>query len=325
MEASLVGSHYVYTPKDRFLSQPDLETKLQTFDSKKLIKWLAWIFTTASMAIGTIFWLYFTNFTGELSKKNDVWGTFGDFIGGTLNPILSFFALIALLLTIVLQSRELEATREELSRSATAHENSEKVMAEQHKTLHKQKFETTFFSLLELHNQSLNKVTEKREQGSGTSRSVVSDVWTWVFNKDELEQAKEMLKEESEGPIGEYYRVLFQLLKFIVTNSPEIKDQNLSFSELLKTPITNTEKMYSNMVRAFIPNNVLQLLAVNCHCDNESDSYWSYKLLIERYQFLEHMPFNIGYKGEQVLLTLLEYYDNAFGNSDYIPARVDGV
>jgi len=104
------------------LSQPDLEEKLSSFDSKKLIKWLSYILTAAVMAIGTVFWLYFTNFTGELSKKNDVWGTFGDFIGGTLNPILSFFALIALLLTIVLQSRELEATREELKRSASAHE-----------------------------------------------------------------------------------------------------------------------------------------------------------------------------------------------------------
>jgi uncharacterized membrane protein len=104
------------------VSQPNLEEKLKAFDSKKLIKWLSWILTAASMAIAVVFWLYFTNFSGGLSNKNDVWGTFGDFIGGTLNPILSFFALIALLLTIILQSRELEATREELKRSASAHE-----------------------------------------------------------------------------------------------------------------------------------------------------------------------------------------------------------
>lgn len=104
------------------MSQPNLEEKLKAFDSSRLIKWLSWILTTASMTIAIVFGLYFTNFSGGLSNKNDVWGTFGDFIGGTLNPILSFFALIALLLTIILQSRELEATREELKRSASAHE-----------------------------------------------------------------------------------------------------------------------------------------------------------------------------------------------------------
>ena len=51
------------------------------------------------------------------------------FVGGTLGPIFSFLALIALLLTIVLQGKELEAVKIELGRSASAQENSERAMA----------------------------------------------------------------------------------------------------------------------------------------------------------------------------------------------------
>jgi len=49
-------------------------------------------------------------------------GTFGDFVGGTLNPILSFLALLALLLTLAIQIRELKETRRELELSRRAHE-----------------------------------------------------------------------------------------------------------------------------------------------------------------------------------------------------------
>lgn len=305
------------------MSQPDLETKLKSFDADKLIKWLAWILAGAVTAIAVVFMLYFTHFTGELSDKNDVWGTFGDFIGGTLNPILSFCALIALLLTIILQSRELEATRVELNRSATAHENSEKVMAEQHQTLEKQKFESTFFSLLELHNQSLAKLSEKKSANSSSTE--MSDVWGYVLHHDDLQSAKQELEVASKGPVGVYFRVLFQLLKFIVTNSPNIPNPPKTFSELLEQPITLNEKMYSNMVRAFVPNEMLQLLAINCHCDDDSDSYWSYKLLIDRFSFLEHMPFSISYDEQKVLKLLLNYYDDAFGNSDYVTTSASGV
>lgn len=113
------------------MSKQDLETKLRNFNSSKLIKWLAWIFTVASISIACVFWFYLINFSGGLSNKTENWGAFGDFVGGTLNPILSFMALIALLLTIILQSRELEATREELSRSATAQEKQVKYIAGQ--------------------------------------------------------------------------------------------------------------------------------------------------------------------------------------------------
>ncbi len=47
--------------------------------------------------------LYAKTFKGELSNSQEVWGQFGDYFGGLLNPVLSFFAFCALLCTIHLQ------------------------------------------------------------------------------------------------------------------------------------------------------------------------------------------------------------------------------
>lgn len=62
-----------------------------------------------------------------LSDDSSKWAEFGDFIGGTLNPILSLAAFVLLLKTISqndealkLNSRELELTRKELSDAAKA-------------------------------------------------------------------------------------------------------------------------------------------------------------------------------------------------------------
>lgn len=78
----------------------------------------------AFVIIAIVYFVYFRNFSGSVSLKHDVWGTFGDFIGGVLNPILSFVAFIALLLTIVLQSHELKFTRYELRLSRETQQKS---------------------------------------------------------------------------------------------------------------------------------------------------------------------------------------------------------
>ena len=72
-------------------------------------------------------------------------GSWGDFVGGLLNPILTFLTFMAVLLTLWLQRAELRLTRDELIRSADA-------MEDQGTILHRQSFESTFFAMLRSHN-----------------------------------------------------------------------------------------------------------------------------------------------------------------------------
>lgn len=104
---------------------------------------------------------YFYHFSGSFSNSQEIWGTFGDYIGGTLNPILGFLSLIALLYTINLQNNELSLSRKEIKRSIKKDEDKDikilnqallnialqlntisniKILLSKYKTIHEQAF-----------------------------------------------------------------------------------------------------------------------------------------------------------------------------------------
>lgn len=48
-----------------------------------------------------------------LSASPAEWGTFGDYVGGLLNPFFSFLAFIGVIITVILQARQLDIVREQ--------------------------------------------------------------------------------------------------------------------------------------------------------------------------------------------------------------------
>ncbi|ACN17504.1 conserved hypothetical protein [Desulforapulum autotrophicum HRM2] len=98
---------------------------------KKTLIVLGIILAVSIVAYLVVIFSYVVNFGATWSCEQGDWGTFGDFVGGTLNPLFSFMALIAILITIVLQSKELEQTRIELARTAEANEKQSIYLASQ--------------------------------------------------------------------------------------------------------------------------------------------------------------------------------------------------
>jgi uncharacterized membrane protein len=121
----------------------------ENISNKSLIRFLILIiaFATFSFLVTIIF--YISNFNNGLSSDQSVWGTFGDFLGGTLNPILSFLSLLALLFTIVLQNKELQETRKELRQSREAQEEQTKSFQAQLKLLEQKEKRDLTFQILE--------------------------------------------------------------------------------------------------------------------------------------------------------------------------------
>lgn len=74
-----------------------------------------------------------TDAGAEGGGKFSVFGPIGDFFGGILNPILTFFTVFLLLQSLKLQRQELADTRAELARTAQANEDlakSQKILVE---------------------------------------------------------------------------------------------------------------------------------------------------------------------------------------------------
>jgi predicted RNase H-like HicB family nuclease/large-conductance mechanosensitive channel len=76
-----------------------------------------------------VFGIYFSKFHYGLSDDNGKWGTFGDYVGGMLNPIIAGFALYLIAESYKLQKKELEETRKLLKVSTDAQINQIKIAA----------------------------------------------------------------------------------------------------------------------------------------------------------------------------------------------------
>ncbi len=269
---------------------------------------LLWILGGAAVAAFLIVLGLYIAYFKNLSVTNDsaTWGTFGDYLGGTLNPIISFLALIGLLYTIHQQAQEMQATREELKQAAEQQHRQADIF-------NLQQFESTFFSLLEQH----NKVVERIEV-----ESIYKELHN-IYNKkidqittrkpsEELSNSHAIKSINQHYELKSYFNLLFQILKLISislsknsesNNSEDLKitikdfdsDNKRSEEKLSHEYINPQERMYSDILRSFIPNIILKLLALNCLTidkfsqDYELETFCNFQGLLNRYALLEQL------------------------------------
>ena len=247
------------------------------------------------VAVGIVTCLIFLlDVTLSLAGKQDIIGVFGDFFGGFLNPILTFFTFFGVILTIVIQSRELRLTKKEHQKSA--------------ESLALQTFENTFFNMIDLHNKSISELSvdinelgkalsedfkpettvEKVTQGDYVGmnlspkivnkqyigRKVFSEVITLLSelndNPEVILKDYNIINKEHNYLFGHYFRNLYQILKHV--DSSEIKDKD----------------KYTAYLRAQLSSYELALLFINC-LDNIVDE-GRFRKLVKDYKLLEHLP-----------------------------------
>lgn len=150
----------------------DEKNKDETFLQKHGAKiFFALILFFAVVLIYQAIDFYRDQFGADIAERRETWGQFGDYFGGLLNPILSFLALIALLFTIILQSKELKLATREMHDSSTA-------LKEQSDSLKLQNFENTFFNLLNNHKNSANNYSIKSQKNNTENGYLMESITT---------------------------------------------------------------------------------------------------------------------------------------------------
>lgn len=79
----------------------------------------AWLASIAGIMLVVVL-IYFNQFGfDQLSNNQEVWGQFGDFIGGILNPVVAFAAFYYLWTSVRIQRKELAASTKALTENVT--------------------------------------------------------------------------------------------------------------------------------------------------------------------------------------------------------------
>lgn len=214
----------------------------------------------------------------------------GTFISGVTAPFLSLAAFVLLYLTY-------KSQKEELS-------DSKKILNEQSETQQTQRFETTFFNLLNLHHSIVNSIDLKisvkhtnewkgehwfeneEKKGRDCFREFYS-AFTKAYNQQKrystkwdgtkhiLESELVVVKEsyntffaQHQHDLGHYFRNLYHLVKFI--DNSEMKNK----------------QMYVSLVRAQLSSHELLLIFYNC----ASDFGQKFTQFMPAYHFFKNMP-----------------------------------
>ncbi len=293
------------------MSNQSRRNKLEDVIQKNLMFLLVAFLLMGIAAACVVLFSYYGKFGGMLSKHHDVWGQFGDFVGGSLNPLFAFLSFVALLMTLLIQNKELTISSDELKKSTEA-------LTQQSKALDLQNFERTFFELVRLHHELVNGIVdiEARINFSDTDRfrretikhqgrecfsrfyGAIGRYYGNFFDEEDksktiqgrIEEAYNKFVSGEKNPIDHYFRNLYHIFKFIDGSD------------------VNHKSWYASIVRAQLSNSELCLLFYNALLPQNIN----FKKIIEKYALLENMNFDELMDKEQHLLL---YTATAYGEA----------
>lgn len=305
----------IQTATDRIEARTtEFETKISELETKIRIytNW-AWGFVIGGFAIvilGLVLYLCRDNANYNLNLL-------GDFYGGSVASIWSLAGLLFIYVAflgqkqqLLNQQMEIMYSQLEVKYTRLELEGQKKEMIEQNQTLRQQRFDNTFFQLLNTHSNivssmDLRKSSEKSSvisegrdcfdifykrldayiKTQGGSKIVVNPKTASI---EKTCEGYNIFFEANQNNLGHYFRNLYHIIKYID-----------------KSEIDN-KKTYTNFVRAQLSSHELALIFYNCLSEYGSDKF---KPLIERYALLKNM--NKGLVFNQTHLT--EYDNQAYG------------
>lgn len=226
-------------------------------------------------------------------------GTFGDMFGavGALFSGLAFAGMIVTMLqqneTLKLQRKDLRNQTEAIDLQRQEIANTNKELQEQNKTIRLQRFENTFFNMLEMQQEILKSVTvfrdylhrrytngekeELRNRDELHGHSAISKLWEDFLFARKNDKGRTNAIHHFESYLSDkryivpYFRQIFQIVTFVD------KSDNLTLGE---------KHRYIGIIRDTLSSDEISLIFY--YVISKSDNQ-RYKQLIEKYALFEHI------------------------------------
>lgn len=235
---------------------------------------ITWFISICILILGGL--IIYGNVVDGLENR----GTFGDMFGGA-NALFSGLAFAGIIIAIILQKQELKLQREELKQTRKELKGQKEQLMEQNKTFSLQRFESTFFNLLNIHQDIINSSEFGTKKGRDAFAKLYGELISWNINKAiSTNGSKEKILGEinieyskfynhRQRHLAHYFRHIYTMIKFINESSIENK------------------KFYTNIIRAQLSNSELGLLFYNCL---SAYGLKKFKPLVEKYSLFNNLP-----------------------------------
>ncbi|EXI38077.1 hypothetical protein J647_2074 [Acinetobacter baumannii 846928] len=204
------------------------------------------------------------------------WGAFGDFIGGTINPIIGLVSVILLFLTWMVTKDTLITTKKELVESTKAFNATADAQKEIQRTQSLQQFDTIFFSMI---NNLNNVYSILNESSIGNKESELDRCYRKCFGDDDSTLLERQYNIDDSHQLRKFFLMLYQIIKNLKNNI----SNNGNFDEKEKAELI---RLYANILRSSLDNKILQLLLLNIY--NRFEKYSCY---LREFRIFEHMDF----------------------------------
>lgn len=289
--------------------------KILTEKNSKVLLWIGFII----FIIGVLLFAYRESIGFNTKINAEKVGQLGDFIGGIVGSLWSLAGVILFYVALTEQRKDIEINQGALKQQITEFElqrvelkETRKIFEEQSETLKIQRFENTFFQLLSLHHElvdklkfekpSLNYTTESLEKRTVLTKACQDlnakmqySNYTHKQNSSGGSESKENFPESIEVAeermnkvykkfyfedykqiLSHYFRNIYHIFKFIKT------------TELIK----DTQKQfYATIVRAQLSSDELFLILYNSLQDKLG--YPNFLYLIKEFDIMQNFDFGI--------------------------------
>lgn len=256
--------------------------------SEKTTKFLISIGLLIFLTIPTIFLWKEPLFDSSVPINKEHLGQFGDFVTGVVGSIWALAGVILFYVALTEQRKDFNTNRIALSRQIdalnlqakefslqrTELKQSRKIFETQSKTLKKQQFESTFFSMLSVFSDNLKNIEMNSDGNFFLCRSVLLETFEGgidpqVSHGIAIESYIDLYFTQKET-MSHYFMSLYRVFKLI-------DDSNLNDKE---------KYFYSKVVRSQLKENQLFFLYYNAHTEYGKN----FIHLILKYNLLKHLP-----------------------------------